>query len=233
MVVPSADLLGRVAGGQEIKIYGANLPSSLRPADIDLGSGDDVLSLEGTPIINGDFLNASSELTLEFGSSGSFTGELPGAKAVKNGEGTFTLSMLNPMERIEVSVDPGVDTLIPGSESFRYSLDGESYADLPLAHLGGTLYRATLPALPCGEVVFLYAAAESVESGVVAHPREGEADPATIPVGVTTDDTRLNRSSLSTSISRVPARARISVICGSRRPVSLRKMRSGAPMHSR
>jgi outer membrane autotransporter protein len=61
-----------------------------------------VLSLEGTPVINGGFGDAQSALTLEFLNSGSYAGALPGVVAIKDGRGTFTLSMLNPTERIEV-----------------------------------------------------------------------------------------------------------------------------------
>lgn len=79
------------------------LDGSVTNGNVDLGSGDDMLSLEGTPVINGSFLNASSELSLEFNNSGSYAGGLPGVKAIKNGDGTFNLSLLNQMELIEVN----------------------------------------------------------------------------------------------------------------------------------
>jgi uncharacterized protein YhjY with autotransporter beta-barrel domain len=87
------------AGDDVVKL----LDGSVTNGNVDLGSGDDMLSLEGTPVINGSFLNASSALSLEFNNSGSYAGGLPGVRAIKNGEGTFNLSLLNQMELIEVN----------------------------------------------------------------------------------------------------------------------------------
>jgi outer membrane autotransporter protein len=60
------------------------------------------LVLEGTPVIGGPILDGFGSLGLVF-NAGSFDGALPGVSAVKNGPGTFTLSMLNRMQRIEVN----------------------------------------------------------------------------------------------------------------------------------
>ncbi len=76
---------------------------SVTNGTIDLGTGNNRLVLEGTPVINGTILDGSSSLGLVFNAAGSFAGALPGVSAVKNGPGTFTLSMLNKMQRIEVN----------------------------------------------------------------------------------------------------------------------------------
>lgn len=79
------------------------LDGSVTNGDIDMGAGNDSLQLQGTPTINGSFVNVSSTVTLSFEAAGSYTGALPGVTAIKNGEGTFSLSMLNPMKHIEVN----------------------------------------------------------------------------------------------------------------------------------
>jgi hypothetical protein len=76
---------------------------SVTNGTIDLGTGNNRLVLEGTPVINGTILDGSSSLALVFNAAGSFAGGLPGVSAVKNGPGTFTLSMLSKMQRIEVN----------------------------------------------------------------------------------------------------------------------------------
>ncbi|MFM9881887.1 MAG: autotransporter domain-containing protein [Burkholderiales bacterium] len=103
-------------------------PGSVTNGNIDLGSGDNTLSLEGTPIINGTFVSGSSGLGLVFDNAGSYGGGLPGVSAVKNGPGTFTLSMLNKMERIEVNqgtlrIDNDYSFL--GSGSFQAKVYGD------------------------------------------------------------------------------------------------------------
>ncbi|WP_341888332.1 autotransporter outer membrane beta-barrel domain-containing protein [Variovorax sp. YR752] len=82
---------------------------SVTDGRIDLGSGHDTLSLEGTPVIRGSIsgglaASASSpgSLTLQLLNSGRFAGELPGNITVKAGPGTFSLATLKVMDRIEV-----------------------------------------------------------------------------------------------------------------------------------
>jgi outer membrane autotransporter protein len=87
-------------GGDDTIVLG---DGSVTNGDIDLGTGSDTLSLEGTPVINGDIIDEMSSVSLSFNNNGSFDGSLPGVTAVKNGEGTFTLSMLNQMDYLEVN----------------------------------------------------------------------------------------------------------------------------------
>ena len=87
-------------GGDDTIMLG---DGSVTNGDIDLGTGSDTLSLEGTPVINGDIIDEMSSVSLSFNNNGCFDGSLPGVTAVKNGEGTFTLSMLNQMDYLEVN----------------------------------------------------------------------------------------------------------------------------------
>src|SRR5258705_7273898 len=76
---------------------------SVTNGNIDLGTGNNRLVLEGTPVINGTVTDGTATLGLVFNSAGSFNGALPGLSATKNGPGTFTVSALNKMQRIEVN----------------------------------------------------------------------------------------------------------------------------------
>jgi len=128
------------------------LDGSVTNGDIDLGSGNDMLSLSGTPTVNGGFRNASSALTLEFNDFGSFAGGLPGATAIKNGPGTFRLSLLNPMDRIEVrdgtlELQNDYDftphglfqaTVHGGGRNGRFRVDGEAGLDGTLQVVRGS-----------------------------------------------------------------------------------------------
>lgn len=100
---------------------------SVTEGRIDLGTGHDTLSLEGTPVIRGSItggLAASSSapgsLTLQLLNSGRFAGELPGNITVKAGPGTFSLATLKAMDRIEVregtlSLDSGYSLAAHGN----------------------------------------------------------------------------------------------------------------------
>ncbi|MGD8641353.1 MAG: autotransporter outer membrane beta-barrel domain-containing protein, partial [Gammaproteobacteria bacterium] len=87
-------------GGDDEVILG---DGSITYGDIDLGTGTDTLSMEGTPIINGNIIDDMSSLMLSFNNSGSYEGELPGLSAEKNGEGTFELSLLPQLDNLAVN----------------------------------------------------------------------------------------------------------------------------------
>ncbi|HUL91104.1 MAG TPA: hypothetical protein VLV56_02050 [Burkholderiales bacterium] len=75
---------------------------SVTNGSIDLGTGNNRLMVQGTPVINGTILDGSGSLALTFNATGSLSTALPGWSATKTGAGTFTLSMLNKMQRLEV-----------------------------------------------------------------------------------------------------------------------------------
>jgi hypothetical protein len=66
----------------------------------------------------------------------------------------------------EVLIDGYADGIIaPGTENLNYAMDGGSWETAPLANIGGGLYQATLPPLPCNSHISFYVSAE--ESGGV------------------------------------------------------------------
>jgi len=72
--------------------------------------------------------------------------------------------------RVVVELDAGGDTVIPGSETLRWRVDGGSFQSAPLTPFSGALYEGFTPISDCGEVVEVYATAESIESGEVRSP---------------------------------------------------------------
>ncbi len=83
----------------------------------------------------------------------------------------------------DVTVNPRDETLVPGSETLHFRLDGNSYISVPLAPLGGTAYLATLPLVNCGDVPEFYVSAESVESGQRTSPPGAPGNVFTFEIG--------------------------------------------------
>ncbi len=77
------------------------------------------------------------------------------------------------------------ENLVTGSPTvyFRHS-NMESFTALPLTHVDGNLYQATLPASACGNNPEFYFAAEGDVEGTVYDPPSGQFDPYRRPVGV-------------------------------------------------
>src|SRR5690606_10639493 len=86
----------------------------------------------------------------------------------------------------DVAINPGDDALVPGSAvlAYQYAPGDEEYTIVPLAHVEGTLYRATIPGAYCGESLRFYAAAEGVSSGVRTSPAGAPTNVYTVHIGV-------------------------------------------------
>jgi hypothetical protein len=82
----------------------------------------------------------------------------------------------------DVDIDPGDETVTPGSELLYYSYDGGAFLSTPLTPVSGTLYTATLPAPACGDTPEFYIAATGSQSGEVTEPFDGAAAPYTANV---------------------------------------------------
>jgi outer membrane autotransporter protein len=130
------------AGDDMVKLTNGSVTNG----NIDLGSGNNQLVLEGTPVISGTVLDGSSGLALVFNAAGSFGGALPGVSATKNGPGTFTLPTLNRMQRIEVNqgtLKIDSDYAFLGEGTFQAKVNGNgSYGQFTVngkAALDGTM----------------------------------------------------------------------------------------------
>jgi choice-of-anchor B domain-containing protein len=70
--------------------------------------------------------------------------------------------------------EPG--SLVPGSARLYFDA-GDGPKSTPLVPLGGSLYEASFPALPCGAVADFYVAAESTDGLVWSEPALGASQP--------------------------------------------------------
>lgn len=83
-----------------------------------------------------------------------------------------------------VTVNPGDDTLVPGTPTLFHRSSGlASYTSVALAPLGGNLYQASLPGFLCNDTPQFYVSAAGTTTGVVLNPFNGATNPMTFIVG--------------------------------------------------
>lgn len=99
---------------------------SVTEGHIDLGTGHDTLTLQGTPVVHGSIAGGRSlsstpgSLTLQLIGEGRFAGDVPAHVAIKTGPGTYSLASLRTLDRIEaregtLALDSGY-TMAAGSQ---------------------------------------------------------------------------------------------------------------------
>jgi len=69
-----------------------------------------------------------------------------------------------------VEVNPGQDTVVPGSPTLFYRYAPGPFLTIPLIPLGGNLYRAPLPPPTCDDAPVFYVTAQGVATGAVTNP---------------------------------------------------------------
>jgi hypothetical protein len=72
--------------------------------------------------------------------------------------------------KISVEIKEITDIYIPDSGTFYYRYDGGSYIDVPLEHISGELFEATIPSLSCDDLAEYYFSAEGENTGIVYSP---------------------------------------------------------------
>ncbi|MFH0980333.1 MAG: hypothetical protein V2A79_02190 [Planctomycetota bacterium] len=87
---------------------------------------------------------------------------------------------------IDVEIDEGSDTLVPGSALLYYRYGGGAYLTSPLVLISGNLYRGTLPAPDCTDTPEYYFGAEGIVTGPVYLPSAAPASTYTSTVGTVT-----------------------------------------------
>jgi agmatine/peptidylarginine deiminase len=70
----------------------------------------------------------------------------------------------------EVTIDPGNESVVPGTELLHHRDGGGGFVPTPLAPLGGGQYEATLPAALCADSPEFYVSAEGSSSGLKTAP---------------------------------------------------------------
>ncbi len=88
---------------------------------------------------------------------------------------------------VRIRVEERQDALVPGSVFLQYSYEAGAaageYATLQMTDLGGGIHEAVIPGGRCGELVSVYASADSPVHGERMWPRDGASDPFTVEVG--------------------------------------------------
>jgi agmatine/peptidylarginine deiminase len=83
----------------------------------------------------------------------------------------------------EVTIDPGDEEVVPGTELLHHRHDGGAFLAAPLTPLGGGLYQATLPAALCADSPQFYVSAEGSTSGLKTAPPGAPDDVFVAEVG--------------------------------------------------
>ncbi len=86
---------------------------------------------------------------------------------------------------VDLQIIPGLQQVVPGSAMvhFRYSPVGTPFVTVPLTHIGGFNYEATLPPAACGDTPQLYFSAVGDGGAVVTKPAHAPEDVYTAQVG--------------------------------------------------
>ena len=100
-LVPSVPGIGIDAGAGDDMVVLTD--GSSISGGVDLGTGDDTLALTGSPVVDGQILPGAGTDTLLFDGPGSLGHNLQGfSRAMKQGAGTYAVSGLMPLARMEV-----------------------------------------------------------------------------------------------------------------------------------
>jgi hypothetical protein len=80
--------------------------------------------------------------------------------------------LLAPATPVEVvaAIEPGIDTLVPGSVTLHYRFDGGAYTEIAMSDSGGGDYSGTVPGAACDELMEFFITAEGEDAGIVSVP---------------------------------------------------------------
>ncbi len=87
-------------------------------------------------------------------------------------EGPAPTTVLGACEPVSFDIDvlDGSDVYSPGTAMLHYSIDDAPYVATPLSLISGTLHRATLPAIACGQSMKFYIRAQAAGGEFVTEP---------------------------------------------------------------
>ena len=84
---------------------------------------------------------------------------------------------------IDVQIETSYETIVADSAQLHYRYDGGTYQTLPLTHIDGSLYQATLPPPSCDDIAEYYISARGTSSGYHYAPIGAPVNRFTAPVG--------------------------------------------------
>ncbi len=85
---------------------------------------------------------------------------------------------------VRVSVEQGIDTLVPGSVQLSYRTTGGAFQTVAMADLGGGSFEAVVPGGVCGSDLEFFVTAQGDLAGSVSVPSQGAAAPFATEIGV-------------------------------------------------
>ena len=96
-----------------------------------------------------------------------------------------TPNQLSPgvAESFDVEVDPGIESLVPGTAMLNVRYNGGAFIEIPLTLVSGNMYQATLPPAACGATPEYYLSAIGSDSGPVTRPATAPAELYSAVVG--------------------------------------------------
>ena len=98
-----------------------------------------------------------------------------------------------PMD-VTVTIDPGIESLVPGSPTLHWRTDGGAFGEIPLVFEAGLDWTATLPAAACGASPEFYFSALGDVSGLKTDPAGAPASLHSAEVGVLAPETLFDES---------------------------------------
>lgn len=107
----------------------------------------------------------------------------PPALVVRLPDGVPELVAPGDAVTIPVQIIAGSEAVVPGSEMAYYRDDGGSFSAIPLTHMGGISYSATLPGPSCSDVPEFYISAEGDGGTVVTNPPNAPVGTYTYNIG--------------------------------------------------
>jgi hypothetical protein len=84
---------------------------------------------------------------------------------------------------LQISIDPGADSLVPGTAQLHYRFGPGDYQTVELDSVEGTTYSASIPPAYCGESIQFFVSAVGVETGIASEPPAGADAPFAVAVG--------------------------------------------------
>lgn len=84
----------------------------------------------------------------------------------------------------DVLIVPGDENIVPGSPTLHYRLSPGAFSTVPLAHISGNLYQATLPGVGCEDLPEFYVSAQGDGGGSAVFPAGAPSTVLSASVGV-------------------------------------------------
>ena len=79
------------------------------------------------------------------------------------------LAPATPLE-VRAAITPGIDSLVPGTVTMHYRLDGSDFQSVPMSDAGSGDYLSSIPGAACDELIEFFVTAQGEQVGAVRVP---------------------------------------------------------------